>query len=120
MGAMAAYGVSYLTGSPWLGVLTAGAVGVVLGALHAWLCARPRVNDVAVGIALMLFGVGLAFFLGKPLIGPTAPHLPSISPAGGARPAQVRSALQINVLFVLGLVDDGRRCASCCGGRAGA
>ena len=27
----------------------------------------------------MLFGVGLAFFLGKPLIGPTAPHLPSIS-----------------------------------------
>src|SRR4029078_9130053 len=74
MGAMSAYGVSYLTGSPWLGVLTAGAAGVVLGALHAWLCARPRVNDVAVGIALMLFGVGLAFFLGKPLIGPTAPH----------------------------------------------
>ena len=51
----------------------------MLGALHAWLCARPRVNDVAVGIALMLFGVGLAFFLGKPLIGPTAPHLPSFS-----------------------------------------
>ena len=35
-------------------------------------------NDVAVGIAMMLFGVGLAFFLGKPLIGPTAPHLPAI------------------------------------------
>ena len=52
--------------------------GVVLGALHAWLCARPRVNDVAVGIALMLFGIGLAFFLGKPLIEPTAPHLPAI------------------------------------------
>ena len=104
MGAMSAYGISYLTGSPWLGVLTAGVAGVAFGALHAWLCSRPRVNDIAVGIALMLFGIGLAFFLGKPLIGPTAPHLPSFSAGWWSASAQVRSALQINALFVLGLV----------------
>jgi simple sugar transport system permease protein len=104
MGAMGAYGVSYVTGSPWLGVLAAGGLGVILGALHAWLCARPRVNDVAVGIAMMLFGVGLAFFLGKPLIGPTAPHLPAIAFGWWSGSAQVRSALSINVLFVAGLV----------------
>jgi ABC-type uncharacterized transport system permease subunit len=104
MGAMGGYGISYLTGSPWLGVLAAGCLGVVLGALHAWLCSRPRVNDVAVGIALMLFGVGLAFFLGKPLIGPTAPHLPAIPLGWWSSSAQVRSALQLNVLFVVGLV----------------
>ena len=103
MGAMSAYGVSYVSGSPWLGVLTAGIAGVVLGALHASLCARPRVNDVAVGIALMLFGVGLAFFLGKPLIGPSAPHLPSFSAGWWSASDQVRSALQINALFVIGL-----------------
>jgi len=103
MGAMSAYGVSYISGSPWLGVLTAGIAGVVLGALHASLCARPRVNDVAVGIALMLFGVGLAFFLGKPLIGPSAPHLPSVSAGWWSASDQVRSALQINALFVIGL-----------------
>src|SRR6476661_1269148 len=104
MGAMGAYGVSYLTGSPWLGVLISGVAGVCLGALHAWLCARPRVNDVAVGIALMLFGVGLAFFLGKPLIGPSAPHLPSVSAGWWSSSGPVRSALQINALFLIGLV----------------
>ena len=78
MGAMSAYGISYLSGSPWLGVLAAGITGALLGALHAGICSLPRVNDIAVGIALMLFGTGLAFYLGKPLIEPTAARLPAI------------------------------------------
>ena len=48
MGAMTGYAISYLTGSPWLGVLAAGSTGAVLGALHAVICNRPRVNSVAV------------------------------------------------------------------------
>lgn len=102
MGAMSAYGVSYLSGSPWLGVFAAGCAGVVLGALHAWICSRPRVNDVAVGIALMLFGTGLAFFLGKPLIQPTAPRLPAIELGAWSSSQQIRSALQINSLLIVG------------------
>jgi ABC-type uncharacterized transport system permease subunit len=104
MGAMSAYGISYLTSSPWLGVLVAGLIGSLLGGLHAWLCSRPRVNDIAVGIALMLFGTGLAFFLGKPFIKPAAPHLPAIGFGFFSHIGQVRSALQVNVLFLLGLV----------------
>src|SRR5919198_4954690 len=64
MGAMSGYATSYHTGSPWLGVLAAGAVGALLGALHAVICNRPRVNSVAVGIAMMIFGMGVAFYLG--------------------------------------------------------
>jgi ABC-type uncharacterized transport system permease subunit len=104
MGAMSGYGVSLLSGSPWLGVLGAGAVGAALGALHGWLCGRPRVNDIAVGIAMMLFGIGLAFYLGKPLIQPTAPRLPAIPLGNFSDVAQVRSALQVNALFLIGIL----------------
>jgi simple sugar transport system permease protein len=103
MGAMAAYAVSYLSGSPWLGVLAAGGVGVPLGALHGYLCSKPRVNDIAVGIAMMLFGVGLAFFLGKPYIQPEAPRLPAVHLGAWSGSPQVRSALDVNALFLLGL-----------------
>jgi simple sugar transport system permease protein len=103
MGAMGGYGVSYLTGSPWLGVVAAGLCGAALGALHAVICGLPRVNDIAVGIALMLLGTGLAFFLGKPLIEPSAPHLPSIDFGWWSDIPQVRAALRINVLFLIGV-----------------
>src|SRR6201992_841977 len=93
MGAMSGYGISYLTDSPWLGALAAGGAGALLGALHAGICSLPRVNDVAVGIALMLFGTGLAFFLGKPLIEPTAARLPAIDFGWGRDIAHVRAAL---------------------------
>ena len=104
MGAMCAYGTSYLTGSTWLGVLTAGAAGALLGTVHATICGLPRVNDIAVGIALMLFGTGLAFYLGKPLIEPTASILPAIDFGWWSDVSQVRAALQINALFLIGVV----------------
>ncbi|HMI94205.1 MAG TPA: ABC transporter permease [Polyangiales bacterium] len=103
MGAMSAYGVSYLSGSAWLGVLAAGCVGLLLGALHAWLCARQRVNDIAIGIALMLLGVGTAFFLGKPLIKPTAPRLPAFELGAWSDFPPLRAALEVNVLFAIGI-----------------
>jgi simple sugar transport system permease protein len=104
MGAMSGYGISYLTGRPWLGVLVAGIAGMTLGALHAAVCSRPRVNDVAVGIALMLFGLGLAFYLGKPFIHPKAPQLPSIELGWWSASPQIRAALDVNVLFIVGVV----------------
>lgn len=104
MGAMSGYGTACLSGSPWLGILAAGLAGCLFGILHALLCSLPRVNDIALGIALMLFGTGLAFFLGKPFIQPKAPGLPAIELGWWSSLPQVRSALEVNVLFLVGIV----------------
>ena len=103
-GAMAGYGIAYYTGSPWIGVLAAGISGMGFGAIHGYICKLPKVNDIAIGIALMLFGTGLAFFLGKPFIQPQAPHLPSIPFGDWSSSSQVREALQVNPLFLVGIV----------------
>lgn len=104
MGAMSGYAVSLDTGSPWLGVLGAGATGAVFGLLHAVLCNLPRVNDVAVGIALFIFGTGLAVYLGKPLIHPVAPRLPGIHLGFWSDSPSLRAALDINALLIIGIV----------------
>ena len=104
MGAMTAYAVALSTGNPWLGVLAAAAVGVVFGLLHGALCSLARVNDTAMGIALMLAGSGLAFWLGKPLIQPSAPDLASIELGGWSAMPAVQAALSINPLFVIGVL----------------
>jgi general nucleoside transport system permease protein len=104
LGAMVAYAGSYETGSPWLGVLAAMFAGAALGAIHGAVCGLSRVNDIALGIAIMLAGTGVAFFFGKPYVQPTAPRLPSIPLGFWSDLPQVRSALEVNPLFFLGLV----------------
>ncbi|MEO7337574.1 MAG: ABC transporter permease [Caldimonas sp.] len=104
LSAMAGFGGAYLTGSPWAGVALAACAGAALALLHGLLCSLPRVNDVATGIALMLLGTGLAFYLGKPLIQPQAPQLPPIPLGGWNESSVVQAALQINPLLPLGLV----------------
>jgi general nucleoside transport system permease protein len=103
-GAMSAYAISYLSGSPWLGVLMAGVSGMALGFIHAWLTQQPKVNDVAVGIAMIIFGSGIAFFLGKPFIQPSAPQLPTFDLGGWSSVSSLQEALRISPLFLLGVI----------------
>jgi len=104
MGAMSGYATAIASGSPWIGVLAAGLVGVLFGLLHGLICSLPRVNDVAVGIGLMLFGTGLAFFLGKPYIQPQAPSLPALNLGFWSDIPQIQAALKVNALFLIGII----------------
>jgi ABC-type uncharacterized transport system permease subunit len=101
-GAMSGYAISYHTGSPWLGVLVAGLLRRLPSArCTAIICKLPKVNDIAIGIALMLVRHRLAFFFGKPYIQPSAPRLESLPLGGWSDPIpRLQQALEINPLFL--------------------
>ena len=103
LGAMIAYAISFHTGSPWPGVLAAGFSGIFLGLMHGAICSLPRVNDIAVGIAMMSFGTGIAFFFGKPYIQPSAPRLEGVPLGEWSDNPALRQALDINPLFFTGI-----------------
>ncbi|WP_332738403.1 ABC transporter permease [Hydrogenophaga sp.] len=104
LSAMSAFGVAYWSGSAWLGVLAGSASGALLALLHGLACSMRRVNDIAMGIGVMMLGIGLAFYLGKPLIQPQAPTLGSLPLGNWSDSPQVRAALDINALFPIGVV----------------
>ena len=103
MGAMTAFAVSQRTGSPWLGALAAAAVGSTLGLIHASLTELPGVNDIAAGVAMIVFGSGLAFFFGKQFVAPMAPQLPVFEFGSWTTNPVIRAALRISPLFFLGM-----------------
>jgi ABC-type uncharacterized transport system permease subunit len=84
-------------------VLTAAAAGALLGLLHAAVSNLPRVNDIAVGLALFIFGTGLAFFLGKPFVQPQAPRLPVLALGAFSDVPAIRAALEVSPLFFIGI-----------------
>lgn len=57
------------TGSVWLGLAIGAIVGAILASIHAVLAVVLRANQIVSGLALVIFGTGLANFLGKPAEG---------------------------------------------------
>jgi general nucleoside transport system permease protein len=102
--AMTGFAGSYLSGHWWVGVLAAGASGALIALLHGLISSLPRVSDIAAGIAIMLLGTGLAFYLGKPLIQPQAELIPALPLGAWSASGQVQAALAINALFPIGVL----------------
>ena len=72
-GALAAFVTSLVTGQPALAFVVGGLSGALVGGIHAVVCLWFLGNQVVSGLALTIFGIGLANYLGTPLIGQTAP-----------------------------------------------
>ncbi len=68
LGAMSGYGISYMTGNPWLGLIAGCLAGGLLSLLHAFVSVTLRGDQVVAGLALTFLGSGLASVLGAPLI----------------------------------------------------
>jgi general nucleoside transport system permease protein len=67
-GAVVAFMVAATTKHPWLGVLAGMAAGAALSIIFAVLTLSLMANQVATGLALSLFGVGLSAFIGLPYV----------------------------------------------------
>lgn len=73
IGALVGFLVALQTGSPTLAFLAAGLAGAALAAVHGVVCLCFLGNQTVSGLALTIFGAGLAGFFGTPYVGRTAP-----------------------------------------------
>lgn len=73
MGAVSGFLVANSTGNLWFALFVAVLVGVVLSSVHAALTVSLRSNQIVSGLAMVIFGTGLANFLGKPVEGRPRP-----------------------------------------------
>jgi len=78
-GAVAAFAVAHLSGSATLGILAGLAAGVLLATLFAFLTLTLQSSQVATGLALTIFGIGLTALIGQSLVGIAFGGLPQLS-----------------------------------------
>ena len=78
MGACVGFIVAVNTGSPIMGFIGAALGGIALSLLFALLTQALMTNQVASGLALTLFGLGLTALLGQGYVGITPPRTPKL------------------------------------------
>jgi general nucleoside transport system permease protein len=61
-GAFAAVAVTNLLGSPWLGLLAAIGVGMLLGLVHGIVCISFKADQIVSGLAIIIFSSGITVF----------------------------------------------------------
>ena len=92
VGAVAGFAAAHAGANPWLAATMGMAAGAAMALLFGYLALTMQANQVASGLALAIFGVGLAAFFGKsyesaplpavtPLRIPGLADLPLIGPA---------------------------------------
>lgn len=69
IGAMSAFAATTLSGSALIGLLAAAVGGGLMALIHAVLTLSLLANQVATGLALTIFGVGLSALLGEAYVG---------------------------------------------------
>ena len=84
VGAVVSFIVAARTLSPWLGVAAGATAAAALSVVFAVIALTLRANQVATGLALSLFGVGLSAFAGRDYMsvvieGMTPVHVPVLS-----------------------------------------
>ncbi len=80
IGAVSGFIIAVNSGSPWLGFVGGAFGGAVLSLIFAILTQYLLSNQVATGLALTLFGLGLAALMGEAYAGISPPMTPDLFP----------------------------------------
>ncbi|MER1967788.1 ABC transporter permease [Castellaniella sp. GW247-6E4] len=78
VGAIAAFAVASTTGNLWLGVNAGILAGMVMSLLFAFLTLTLMANQIACGLALTIFGVGLSAYVGQSYLNIVLPIQPEL------------------------------------------
>jgi general nucleoside transport system permease protein len=97
VGAIAGFAATYATGSYTLGIIAAMAAGIAMALIFGLLTQVLMSNQVATGLALTLFGLGLSALIGQSYAGKTSGTFPKITLLGSA-------SIDIMVLMSLAMV----------------
>jgi general nucleoside transport system permease protein len=105
MGAVSGFAAAFMSGSAVLGLLAAIAAGAAMALLFGALTQVLSANQVASGLALTIFGLGLSALIGQGFTGKTPPRLPTLYVPGLAEvPVIGRAFRSIDMLVVLSFV----------------
>lgn len=64
-GALGGFAVTVWSGNPWLGTVAGGLCGLLISLIHAFLVISCGANQLATGLTIMFFGMGVTAFFGK-------------------------------------------------------
>ena len=93
VGAVIGFVVTAETGNPYVGVLVAALAGATFNMIFAYLVVTRRGNQLASGLALMFFALGLTAIIGKSYVGKPIGGLKDIPIPGLANLPQIGHAL---------------------------
>ncbi len=102
--AASGYGVTFLTGNPFLGIITAMLAGGLVNILFGYLVVSRRANQLASGLAIMFFGYGLSALIGNPFVGEKIVSLPRyMLPILEKLPLRYASLFKFDLLIYLAI-----------------
>jgi simple sugar transport system permease protein len=84
IGAATGFTATALTGDAYLGVAAAALAGTAVNLVFAYLVVGRHANQLATGLTLMLFGLGVSALIGRPFVGTLIAGLPKLHPFGHA------------------------------------
>lgn len=82
VGAVAAFGTAFTTGSAWAGMAAGAAAGAALAGIFVVVSLVMLANQAATGLALTIFGIGASGLIGQAYVGQTIAPLPKLGLAG--------------------------------------